>query len=590
MSNVRLGTICYNFSMKSTVYEVTKAALSALGLPIEKLRIDYPENPDHGDFTTNIALVVAKEAKMAPVVVAKKIIEELNKNKPSAIASIDIAGPGFINFKMAESSVIEQTISASENSEFGISTQPTGRKVMVEYTDPNPFKVFHIGHLMANAIGESMSRLVQFGGNEVIRVTWQGDVGLHVAKAIWAYTKIQSAAGEDAVAFWGRAYTHGNTAYETDPAAKAEIDTLNKTIYNRSDAKINEIYDKGRADSLVAFDAIYARLGSKFERYFFEGTEGRKGEPIIREFMKKGIFEESEGAIVFKGEKYGLHTRVFITSKGLPTYETKELGLNSEKFRLYPDLAESIIVTGNEQTDYFRVLLQVMNVVYPEIGAKTKHFSHGLLRFASGKMSSRKGTIVTAEDLIENIRALVREKIAERKFSDAEADEISDIIAIGAIKYSILRQSVGSDVIFDSASSISFEGDSGPYLQYAAVRANSILDKAQKEEAGSRPKVLSGSEGKQGEHDAVPEIAGHLERLLLRFPDIIERARTDYAPQIVAGYLIQLAAAFNAFYASQVILDPANPLSSYYIKITQLFATVMKNGLWVLGIRVPKKM
>ncbi len=564
---------CYNLTMKQQIQVVFEKALQNLDIAGSSFRLEYPENPEHGDFSCNVAMVNAKKLGMAPKVLAEKVVAEIGKGNSDFIASATVAGPGFINITIKSTVFTENIISVAQgDGEYGWNKNDADKKVMVEYTDPNPFKVLHIGHLMSNAIGESISRLVQSAGAEVKRANWQGDVGPHVAKAIWGALHL-NVPDKHGAEFWGKAYTHGALAYEDDAAAKKEVDEINKKVYSRTDDQINKLYDQGRKESLEAFEVMYAKLGTKFDNYFFEGTEGRNGEPIVREYLKKGVFQESEGAIVFKGEDHGLHTRVFMTSQGLPTYETKELGLNAEKFKLYPDLAESIIITANEQSDYFRVLLKVMELVMPNVAAKTKHMSHGMMRFASGKMSSRKGNVISAEALIDDIRSLVTEKIADREFSATQKDEIADAVAIGAIKYTILRQAVGSDVIFDSASSISFEGDSGPYLQYAAVRAGSILEKGKKE-----GKIVA------------PEEVTMLERLISRFPDIVERARAEYAPQHIASYLMALAGEFNAYYANHQIVDDADPLSPYRVALTKAFRTVMINGLWILGIKVPERM
>lgn len=567
--------------MKNGILERLAEIAGGLGIDRSSIALSYPEDPAHGEFSSNLALVNAKKAGLPPRELAEKIAALFREGMPGWVQSVEIAGPGFINFKVKDRALLEEVLRMSlEGESIGRSGEDAGKKVMVEYTDPNPFKVLHIGHLMSNAIGESISRLLEFSGAKVLRANWQGDVGPHVAKAVWGAGRIKPEGKGGPAYFWGQAYAAGAEAYDNDPAAKAEIEVINRKIYARSDPEVNALYDRGRAESLEAFEEIYRRLGTKFDHYFFEGTEGRNGEALVKEYLDKGVFEKSEGAIIFKGEKFGLHTRVFITSQGLPTYETKELGLNKEKFKIHPDLSESIIVTANEQNDYFKVLLKVMELIYPEIARKSKHISHGMLRFASGKMSSRKGNVVAAEALIDEIKGLVEKKIAERKFDGALKEKVSDLVAIGAIKYTILRQSVGSDVIFDSAASISFEGDSGPYLQYAAVRALSVLEKASAE--GIAPA--------SGVKSALPEKAGELERLLTRFPDVVRRARKEYAPQIVAAHISALAAAWNSFYASQIIVDKGDELSPYRVALAKTFLAAMKNGLWLLGIAVPEKM
>ncbi len=526
-------------------------------------------------------MVCAKKAEVAPRELADKLVDALGQNKPDFVESITVAGPGFINFKVKDSAFVEAIVRGGATSGGGTSSS---KRIMVEYTDPNPFKVFHIGHLMANAIGESISRLVESDGTSVVRACYQGDVGLHVAKTIWAIRKQDQRPDfptvTDAVRWLGEMYVKGSQ-FDDDADIQKEIATINKKIFEKSDPEINEIYEQGRKWSLEYFDIIYERLGTKFDQFFFESEVAGDGIKVVHEFLKKGVFVESDGAVVFKGEDHGLHTRVFITSGGLPTYETKEIGLNIEKFRKYPDLDESIIITANEQNEYFKVLLKAFSLIDENIYAKTRHISHGIMRFASGKMSSRKGNIVSAEELIAAIREMVTEKMSDREgWSDGDRESIADIVAIGAIKYTVLRQAIGGDVVFDSAQSISFEGDSGPYLQYAAVRANSILEKSKAASYGA------------GDSNTMrcPDEATHLERLLSRFGDIVDRARAEHAPHHVAHYLMAVAGAFNGYYAAHQIIDAADPLSPYRIVLTRRFAETMTEGLRLLGIEVPSKM
>jgi len=547
------------------------SAAQKAGIENPAIQLEHPDDISHGDFATNIAMVHAKALKQNPKALAEKIVEEFKKEMPAEVASVSVAGPGFINIALKNDFFVKSVLDIDEN--FGKNTHHKGEKVMVEYTDPNPFKEFHIGHLMSNAIGESIARLVEAQGAEVKRANWQGDVGPHVAKALWGAMKL----GASDAASWGKAYAFGSNAYDTDEAAKKEIQEINKKVYSQEDKEINALYEKGRKESLESFEKIYERLGTTFDNYFFEGKEGRNGVGIVKEFLAKGVFEESDGAVIFPGEKHGLHTRVFLTSQGLPTYEAKELGLNIEKFRIYPDLSQSIIITANEQTDYFRVLLKVFSLINPSIAEKTKHIPHGMMRLTTGKMGSRKGNVVTAETFIGEVKKLVEVKIKDRDFDEIEKEKVAEDVALAAIKYQILRQAIGGDIIYDPEKSISFEGDSGPYLQYACVRAGTVLAKA--EEVGIAKDVA-----------ALPEGISLLEKLLCRFPEIVSRSREEYAPHRITTYLTELAAAFNSYYANNQIIDAKNPLSPYRVALTRAFVHVMKNGLWLLGIRVPKRM
>ena len=565
--------------MNDVITKLLIKAAESVGISNPTIKLEHPEDITHGDFSSNVAMMYAKELKIAPKVLAQKIVESVNQNLPKEIVSVEVAGPGFINFKVADSFFSKEILSISKDEKtlesFGRIERDKGKQIMVEYTDPNPFKVFHIGHLMANTIGESISRIVEFSGAEVIRACYQGDVGLHVAKTVWAIVKDGNYT--DDIEYLGKMYVLGSEKYETDEVAKKEIIEINKKIFEKSDPEINKVYDAGRKLSLEYFDSIYKKLGTKFNNFFFESEVAADGIKIVKEFLTKGIFEESEGAIVFPGEKYGEHTRVFINSQGLPTYEAKELGLFARKFELYPNLAESIYVTANEQNAYFKVIEAALKQIEPKKAEKFKHISHGLLRPASGKMSSRKGNVVSAEELISEFESLVEEKIKDRDFSVEEKSEIQNQVAVAGFKFTVLRQAIGGDIIYDPTKAVSFEGDSGPYLQYATVRAGAVLSKAM--EAGISENV-----------EATPEKVELLEKLLIRFPEIIERSRNEYAPHHIITYLTELSGAFNSYYAHNQIINTEDSLSPYRVNLTKVFEHVMSAGLWVLGIKVPKRM
>jgi arginyl-tRNA synthetase len=590
--------------------DLINKALFDLGLKegeIPAYNLEHPDIISQGDFATNVALVLSKQLKRAPGQIAKEIVEKINlelqKDKESKIVQkVEVAGPGFINFSLSAeyfSKEIQNILIKKEK--YGQKQQNFlskffgGKKVIVEHTDPNPFKEFHIGHLMSNSIGESVSRLIEALGSKVIPVSYGGDVGLHVAKAIFGYRLLEKYLSEkkerimiydqekvilshdNEGSFWGMAYALGSSEYENSEIHKREIDELNKEIFFSITPETKKLYDLGRKISIDNFQKLFKRLNTHFEHNFWESEVVKDALMAVEEGLAKNILEKSEGAIVFKGEKYGLHTRVFVNSKGVPTYEAKELGLGVKKISLY-NFDSSVIITGNEQNDYFKVLLEVMGLLRPKVKDKTVHIGHGMLRFASGKMSSRKGNIITAVSLLEQVKQVVLEKMQNREFIDNEREEIAEIISIGAVKYSILKQAAGGDIIFDFDKSLSFEGDSGPYLQYACVRAKSILEKAKKE--GIKINIDSGAE----------EVTGELAKMLIRFPEIVKRAGQEYAPHYLATYLTQLAGIFNTFYAQEIIVDKNNTNSSARVALTLAFSIVLKKGLDLLGIQVPVKM
>ncbi len=377
---------------------------------------------------------------------------------------------------------------------------------------------------------------------------------------------------------WGQVYAYGSMMYEKDGEERKEIIEVNKKIYDRSE-EINKLYDEGKKESLKYFDEIYKKLDTKFDDLIFESETGEIGKKIVEDGLKKGIFEKGENdAIIFDAKKYNskLHTRVFINSEGLPTYEAKDLGLAEIKYKKYK-YDKSFIVTGNEVNEYFKVMLCAMDKVNPKLAGMTKHIGHGMLRLPEGKMSSRTGKVITGESLIKEVEKLVEEKIKDREFTEKEKLEILEVVAIGAIKYSILKQSIGSDIIYDFDKSISFEGDSGPYLQYAYTRAKSVLEKAKKENI--KPSFKK-----------VPAEITQLEKQISYFLEIILKAEKSLEPHFITLYLTELAGIFNSYYAKNKIVDKQDEFSAYKVALTNAFATVMQNGLWLLGIKTLEKM
>lgn len=535
------------------------------------------EKSENGDFYTNAALVSSKIFKQKPLDIAYKIKDKFESVPNSIVEKVEIVPPGFVNFFLSEQYLVE-TLAFVKNKgeEFGGSEKLKNKKIMVEYTDPNPFKEFHIGHLYSNIVGESLSRLFESKKANVWRVCYQGDVGLHVAKAIYGMIKLADSFPSDSspietkAQFMGKAYAQGTNNYEINDDAKNEINDLNKKLYKRSDPEINELYDKGKKWSLEYFDLIYKRLGTSFKKFYFESEAGEVGLNLVRTFQEKGVFEASDGAIIFPGKKFGLHNRVFINSLGLPTYEAKELGLAPTKFADF-SYDESVIVTGNEVNEYFRVVLKALSEINPDLAEKTKHISHGMVRLPGGKMSSRTGVVLTGEWLMDEVRGRV-----QAEFSDID-DETAEKVGIGAVKYALLKNGIGQDIEFNFKESISLEGNSGPYLQYTYVRTQSLIRKNKK------LKIKNKKRSAQYLKLKIEELA--LLRKLVHFPETVDEAQRRLSPNIIALYLFELAQAFNLFYQKHQVLG-----SEFRLELSAAVGQVLKKGLNLLGIETVERM
>lgn len=527
-----------------------------------------------GDFSTNIAMQITKQLANPPAggprEVADELVAAINGQELGSIEELSIAGPGFINIKLTDEALLNLL-------DHKIAQTYSGKQVVAEYSDPNPFKVLHAGHLYTSVVGDSIANLFEAAGGQVHRVNFGGDVGLHVGRTMWAI--LQDLGGEnpdkleqinpDQRSEWmTKCYIEGTNAYEDNEEAKAEIIKLNKRVYQlHSDqdktSPFAQIYWTCRQWSYDYFDKFYTRIGSKFEKYYPESEVASLGLKTVKEQLSKGVYEESDGAVIFDGEKYGLHKRVFINSEGLPTYEAKDVGLITKKYQDYK-FDKSVVITGNEQQQYMAVVLKSIEQFAPELVSSTSHLTHGLVKMAGGvKMSSRKGNILRALDILDAANE------ANKKASDSDDQEI----VLGAVKYAFLKVRTGGDIIYDPEESVSMLGNSGPYLQYAHARARSILTKTNLKDA-----KLSDLE--TGERSLVRKIG--------EYAEVIDKAVDELMPHLVCTYLYELAQVFNRFYENNRVVGDSR--EAVRAKLVGLYADRLKEGLELLGIVAPERM
>lgn len=542
--------------------------------------LDQPEKVAHGDYATNIAFALSKTLGKSPKETAETIIDELRGELSDTVENIEVAGPGFINFFLKDDI---RTDEAERYAMSEIEQEATKGNVIVEYTDPNPFKLFHIGHLVPNTIGESIARMYEAEGYKVSRICYQGDVGMHVATTLWGLKNSgEVAPAEDStlrekVAYLGRAYAFGTNAISENESIKQEVVEINKKVFARSDEEINREYDLGKRWSLDYFETLYKKLGTAFDHYIFESEVGDDGVRIVKEHLGK-VFSESEGAIVFKGEDVGLHTRVFVNSQGLPTYEAKELGNTYKKESLVPNAVQSVVITAHEVDEYFKVMKAVLGQIDKPLADRLLHVSHGMLRLPEGKMSSRKGNVIPAEELIDLVAERIKDRLEDMKVEGEDRAKLTNDIAVAAIKFSILKSAPGKDMIFDFEKSLSFEGDSGPYLQYTHARLCALLAKAS-------------LEGIDMESYVIEQPERELEQVIIGYLKVLEKAHKDLGPHHIVQYLLSLTRSFNNMYGRQQIVDPSNKeKSAYYVMLATATKNILAHGLYTLGIVAPEKM
>jgi len=562
-----------------------------IGMDIE---LEHPGLMDHGDYTTNVAMHLSSshdasrenlrdfvarfsldDAMLAnPRLIAEKLKEKLSEDNKllKYISKIEVAGPGFINFWLKEEVLMDNLKEiVAQKTKYGNSNELKSRKIMVEYAHPNTHKELHVGHMRTLTLGESLARIFEATGAQVFRANYQGDVGPHVAKSIWGTRKfiaernlnwedLEKKSPAEKAHLLGEGYVKGSQEYDDN---KEEIDSINKQIYEGG-SKIKEDYERTRRWSLEYYDTFYSRFGTKFDKLYFESEVAQEGKEIVMDNIGK-VFEKSEGAIVFKGEKYDLHTRVFVTSDGTPTYEAKEMALAPKQFSDF-EFDKNIHVVANEQKGYFEVVFKALTLIDPKFENKEEHLSMGMINLVGKKISSRTGDIVRVDALLNDIKKIIR----PLSVSDKAAEQVT----IAAVKYSVLKVNPSMDVLFDIKKSVDVNGNSGPYLQYTYARTQSVLEKAK-------------DGGVEGGSDLNSEELTTL-RLLSRFPEIIVTVSKMYSVNLLCNYLYELAQSYNTFYNAHKIIGSDN--EKLRVALTKATGQVIKNGLHLLGIESPEKM
>lgn len=572
--------------------DVRKDITSAIGRILKEISkedvsfsVSRPQELSYGDFSANVALTAFSKLKHKfknPVKLADFIVSQLQKKLPN-IDRIETLKPGFINFWVFKKYLFEklyQIITLKDS--FGKQDALKSQEIMVEFAHPNTHKLFHIGHLRNIITGESLSRLLEFQGAKVVRVNYQGDVGLHVAKALYGLLqnpKLQGASIDERSKILSKAYVEGNKAYEEDPKSKKEIEEINQKLY-RQDKELTNLWRKTREWSLEYFDKIYQRVGTKFERLYFESQVVNIGKKIVLENLNK-IFVKDQGAIIFRGEKYGVHNRVFINSLGLPTYEAKDVGLAHLQFKEFSP-NKIIHVVGPEQKGYFEVLFKALEAISKEFKNKEFHLEYGFVRLKEGKMSSRKGDVVEGEWLLDEAKRRIKSN-----FKNMD-DAILEKVAVGAVKYSMLKFSRKSDIVFNFDESINLEGNSGPYLQYTFARTQSVLAKTKKKNVILRTKPEGSQILRFAQNDNIVPEELLLLRLLIHFPEVAQESAENFVPNILCNYLFELSQAFNNFYQKHKIIKSKN--KEFRLELTFAVGQILKTGLYLLGIEAAEKM
>ncbi|HUY53296.1 MAG TPA: arginine--tRNA ligase [Candidatus Dormibacteraeota bacterium] len=551
--------------MKSEITDIIQTLCSEQFNVDIQANITRPEK-QFGDFSTNVAMQLAPMLKKSPLSIAENLVSKLNNlNK---FSKVELVAPGFINITLKDDdilSVLKQKLIWSK--------VYSNKQVLVEYGDPNAFKEMHLGHVYSSIVGDVISSLLKSSGADVKSLIYQGDVGLNIAKGIygigehinWDISLLDTATKEKSIGFF---YAEGEKAYHNNPAASERIKLINSSIYTKDDDQINYIYDFGKKMSFDQFDKIFDEIGVHFDKRYLESQSAIIGKNLVEDNIGK-VFEKSQGAIVYKGEQDGLYTAVFITSQGLPTYQAKDLGLTQLKSKDFPEADKSIIITANEQDDNFKVVFAALAKIDPELAKRTIHISHGFLTLTTGKMSSRTGDVYTGTELIESIKQAIEEQYPDSK--------VKKDIFMAALRYTFIKQRIGANIVFNPKESVTIEGNSGPYIQYAHARAKNILAKLTD---SNYPSDVEGYNLEADERNLIS--------LMSQFPEIVEQSINEYMPHHICNFLYQLAQEFNSFYERNRVID--DPRQDLRVRIVNYYARILKTGLDLLHIPAPDYM
>ncbi len=536
-----------------------------------KINLEHPEELAHGDYSCNIAMVLAKQVAQNPRELAENVVAEINERKPKEIFKVEVAGPGFINFYLSDEFFVSQSKEILNKKEkFGKGEIGKGKKMIVEYSSPNIAKPFTIGHLRSTVIGDAIANILDFSGYKVIRDNHLGDWGTQFGKLIVAIKKWSSVTEiqksktpiKDLVALYVKFHDEAEKDITLEDEARS---WFTKLEHNNKDAKI--IWNICVKLSMKEFEKIYKRLGVKFDTAYGESFFEDKMKEVIDDVKKLGIAKESEGAYLVFFDKDKYPPMMLLKKDGSTIYALRDLAADKFRKKKYGKDVTIINEVGMEQSLHFQQVFETEKLLGYSNGNDRIHVKHGFYRFPEGKMSTRKGNGIWLDEVLDE----AIEKAAAFDKNTAE------VVGVGAIKFNDLKRESSGDIIFNWDEILNLKGDSGPYLQYSYARAKSILRKAKEEKIKSNTKKIGG------------EITT-LEKLLYRFPEVVERAGTEYSPHYVATYLIELASSFNNFYGQGKIVDKADVNSPYKAALTEAFSIVLKNGLNLLGIQAPEKM
>ena len=560
--------------------QIAKEINKALGKDlVQASDFMYPPNSDMGDLSLPL-FKIAKKLEQSPSDVGQKLVSELNSEKLK-LSSITLVGP-YLNFKLEKENLAKEVLKEIEKQKdkYGERKNKKKERVMIEYTNANTHKQYHVGHVRNLCFGDSVAKCLAANGDKVFGVSYINDFGIHTAKALWALEEFYKNAEipKDKGAFLGEVYVRASLEMKESKTAKGMVEGIMKKIESRQGKEYKK-WQETRQWTIDQFDKIYEKMGIKLEHIFYENEFIDEGREIVKKLLKKEILRESQGAIIVDLEKYGLGVQVVLRSDKTATYIVADLSLAKEKFKKYK-LDKSIYITDNRQNLHFKQLFKVLELMgYRQ---KLVHLGHDFVKLPSGMIASRTGNVMTFEELYKALSDKIKTETKERhdNWSVNQVDTVAHKLTIGTIKFEMLKVGADQVITFDIKKALSFQGYTAAYLQYTYARINSIIKKSKlkiKSEKIDYSKLIETEE-----HELILKMA--------KYPETIRRAGTYYNPAEIAKYLFELAQIFNDYYHKFSILKAEEETKLARLALIININQVIKNGLKLLSIETLEEM
>ncbi len=607
-------------------------ALYNQAITAETLTIQPTKKEFEGDFTF-VTFALTKSLRKKPEEIGEEIGKFLKENNPF-IANYNVI-KGFLNLKLSESFWLQTLATIAATPNFG-NAAFHGTKVMVEYSSPNTNKPLHLGHLRNNFLGYSVAEILKANGYDVMKTNLVNDRGIHICKSMLAYQKFGNGETPQSVGMKGD-HLVGKYYVVFDKANKVQIqeilaqyqqDTPNEDIdklkekagkntplileaqemlkkWEEGDKETVDLWKKMNGWVYAGFDETYKMMGVNFDKIYYESNTYLLGKKVVEEGLAKRIFFEKEnGSVWINLEEEGLDEKLVLRADGTSVYITQDLGTADYKYADFP-MEKSIYVVGNEQDYHFKVLFTILKKFDRKYASGMYHLSYGMVELPSGKMKSREGTVVDADDLMEEMIQIAKERTKElgkiEDFSSEDAQNLYRMLALGALKYYLLRVDPKKTMLFNPEDSIDFQGDTGVYIQYIHARICSLLRRAEVLNIEYHPK-LSGSDLQSDQANTrlteglygsikLQQVEIELLKHITSFPQRIQEAANEYAPSVVADFAYNLAKLYSRFYNEiSVFNEPNEAIKRMRLALSAETAKALKSAMNMIGVEMPERM